>query len=595
MGLIAGDLVSSPRGVWERDYKGPPASKMATGGSAKVVEDPEEASAFPESSPKNGVPGGEEVLEIENPIEFIDPLPNDFECSLCLQYLKQPALTSCGHHFCKECIDRAVERSRKLKQDPACPLCKEQDFQMFIDRKTERKISSLRVYCLKKSRGCRWEGELGCLNHHMDLKEGDCVFVEVECEFSEMGCTTRVLRKDMLKHMEENTHKHIILMSVLGSKMGGSLELNRKLQERRAEMLPNMQLCHRDEEFQQRLEGLEKKLEMKSEDMEQQLKVKDQELANVGERLEEKDDQLAEVKGQLQEKGKQLSKIEEQVKQLSKVEEQVKEKEGRLSVVEKKLGEKEKQLIIVEQRLKEKDKEQAEVKKSLQEQEQHIQELQNSLQRKEEQANIKRKLQEQQDGMQRQLQTSENDLKQRIVQLEKQLQEKDRNLEKELGAQIMSVRNDLDGRCPFLPFDFVMPNFTKLKASNTTWYSPPFYTQHGGYRLSLRVDANGLGSVKRVGWCLYTEPGEYDELLKWPRVCHTCYIQLLNHCTGKWEREQCCAAGTFKKPAPARRRQCFDCWHHIPHSGLEYNAETKTQYLKNDCLHFRITKIDFRD
>ena len=68
---------------------------MATG-NAKVLDDPDETGAFPESSPKNGngVPGGEEVLEVENPIEFVDPLPKDFECSLCLQYLKQPTLTS---------------------------------------------------------------------------------------------------------------------------------------------------------------------------------------------------------------------------------------------------------------------------------------------------------------------------------------------------------------------------------------------------------------------------------------------------------------------------------------------------------------------
>ena len=333
---------------------------------------------------------------------------------------------------------------------------------------------------------------------------------------------------------------------------------------------------------------------MKNEDMEQQLKVKDQELANIGERLKEKDVQLAEVKWQLQEKGKQLSKIEEQVKQLSKVEEQVKEKEGRLSVVEKKLGEREKQFISVEQRLKEKDKEQAEVKRSLHEKDQQIEELQNSLQRKEEQADIKRKLQEQQDGMQRQLQMSEKDLKQRIAQLEKQLQEKDRNLEKELGAQIMSVRNDLDARCRFPPYNFVMHNFTNLKASSTEWYSPPFYSHPGEYRLSLRVDVNGHGGYKGkyVSLCLYTEPGEYDDLLKWPRGGPRCYINLLNHCSGKWEREVCCAFGTFKKPAPAR--QCIDCWHTIPHSDLEYNAEKKIQYLKNDCLHFRITKIELQ-
>ena len=73
-----------------------------------------------------------------------------------------------------------VERSRKLKQVPVCPLCKEQDFQMMLNRNVERKISSLRVYCLKKPQGCGWEGELGSLNHHMDLKEGDCAFVDTD-------------------------------------------------------------------------------------------------------------------------------------------------------------------------------------------------------------------------------------------------------------------------------------------------------------------------------------------------------------------------------------------------------------------------------
>ena len=97
------------------------------------------------------------MLEIENPVEFVDPLPNDFECSLCLQYLKQPALTSCGHHFCKQCIDRAVDRSRKLKQVPTCPLCKEHDFQMFIDRTSESLKDLMRLgttwYQLESCRG----------------------------------------------------------------------------------------------------------------------------------------------------------------------------------------------------------------------------------------------------------------------------------------------------------------------------------------------------------------------------------------------------------------------------------------------------------
>ena len=50
---------------------------MATGGNAKVLEDPDETG---QSSPKNGVPRGKEVLEVESPSKFVDPLSKDFEC-----------------------------------------------------------------------------------------------------------------------------------------------------------------------------------------------------------------------------------------------------------------------------------------------------------------------------------------------------------------------------------------------------------------------------------------------------------------------------------------------------------------------------------
>jgi len=30
----------------------------------------------------------------------------------------------------------------------------------------------------------------------------------------------------------------------------------------------------------------------------------------------------------------------------------------------------------------------------------------------------------------------------------------------------------------------------------------------------------------------------------------------------------------------------------IAHTDLEMNAQKQTQYLKDDCLHFRITKIE---
>ena len=71
---------------------------------------------------------------------------------------------------------------------------------------------------------------------------------------------------------------------------------------------------------------------------------------------------------------------------------------------------------------------------------------------------------------------------------------------------------------PFSPVDIVMDDFEKLKKSNDIWYSPPFYTHLGGYRMCLRAYANGVGTGKgthvSVFVCLMR--GEFDDLLKWP-------------------------------------------------------------------------------
>ena len=178
------------------------------------------------SAPK----GGEETRTDDyerDQIVFLDPLvalPEELKCSICLLGFEYPILTDCGHHFCQACIAPIVSKNRN------CPLCNEKGFRTFPDKSTDRKIKSLKIKCKKSVEGCEWVGEYGRLEHHLDAKEGDCEFVKVECDFSSAGCTTRSLRKELPQHMEANTHKHFILMSVASPKAGSETE--RQLQER---------------------------------------------------------------------------------------------------------------------------------------------------------------------------------------------------------------------------------------------------------------------------------------------------------------------------------------------------------------------------
>lgn len=43
------------------------------------------------------------------------------KCSICIDVLKEPVTTTCGHTFCKSCLDRHITCS-----DQQCPLCKSQ-------------------------------------------------------------------------------------------------------------------------------------------------------------------------------------------------------------------------------------------------------------------------------------------------------------------------------------------------------------------------------------------------------------------------------------------------------------------------------------
>ena len=68
------------------------------------------------------------------------------------------------------------------------------------------------------------------------------------------------------------------------------------------------------------------------------------------------------------------------------------------------------------------------------------------------------------------------------------------------------------------PVDIVMDDFEEHKMKADTWFSPPFYTHIGGYKMCLKVYANGFGNGKgtHVSVFVLLMRGEFDDHLKWP-------------------------------------------------------------------------------
>ena len=84
-----------------------------------------------------------------------------------------------------------------------CPLCKKKPFNGFIDKRFERQLHQLKVYCIYRPKGCEWVGNLGKLDQHLSIgrESGECQFVVIECPIS-VECKEHFLRKNLLNHID---------------------------------------------------------------------------------------------------------------------------------------------------------------------------------------------------------------------------------------------------------------------------------------------------------------------------------------------------------------------------------------------------------
>ena len=116
-----------------------------------------------------------------------DPgLLEELKCPICLELVDEVQLTSCGHVFCAGCI----------KTLNSCPVCKA-ECQIFPDNRTMRQIRNLQVKCLNSEHGCKWQGDLGECDDHMTRK---CSFEVIPCP---MKCGVRGQRRKMKDHADK--------------------------------------------------------------------------------------------------------------------------------------------------------------------------------------------------------------------------------------------------------------------------------------------------------------------------------------------------------------------------------------------------------
>ena len=138
------------------------------------------------------------------------------------------------------------------------------------------------------------------------------------------------------------------------------------------------------------------------------------------------------------------------------------------------------------------------------------------------------------------------------------------------------------------PVQLTMPEFTRLRRVDSDWISTPFYSHPQGYKLCIRVHANGIlaGKGTHISVYVHLMKGEFDDHLVWP-FRGQINIQLLGGQT------QHAKNIIFDDSTPSEYvgrvtsgERASQGW---GESKYISRVEAEQHFLWNDCLIFRIS------
>ena len=291
--------------------------------------------------------------------DFVEHPSEDFFCPVTFELLLNPHQTTCcGHHLSEKAVNR-LQREGK-----PCPMCKESKLVTMPDKFFKRKASAVLIRCPYKERECEWVGEVGGAKQHMracpkrpwkcqhcdftstfdigikhveqctkhpvpcpneceigmvprcdvEKHRTECPLEPVACEFADVGCSVKVARRDLRRHMEESQQQHLLSATLL------NLKLTRETiaEKDRLLALKEQQLAERDQKLAEKEHQLAEK-DRQIADKDKQLVEKDRQITNNDRHITDKDNQLADKDRQLVEKDRQVANKDHQIAEKDKV------------------------------------------------------------------------------------------------------------------------------------------------------------------------------------------------------------------------------------------------------------------------------------
>ena len=513
--------------------------------------------------PRFKQPGGYDCDFVEKPTSAFQT-----ECSICLQMLREPQLISCcGHSFCGVCIGR-IKNDGKF-----CPLCNAEDFNLMHNKGLERSLNELDVKCSYFEQGCLWVGKLGQLSKHLEKDDSSavCSFVEVKCshdcgdyyerrsikQHEEFQCLKRPFScdycRDFSSSFEDVVYNHYPVCVSYPLPCPNKCDLPYAIERKdlASHVDNDCPLAVIDCDFH--YAGCAVRLPRK--DMPDHLRENITHLSLMAAKLMEKDKQIATITTEITQRQDDLDKevctLKEENERLKQENAKLQESSGvyhsSISALTKKHDDLEKALKCNISTLREEST------------------LQSTKQSQSE-----RTIQSMTDRLQHNVKTFRAELSASIEGLDEKV-------------------SSLSSHSRLPPCSFVMTNFSEKK--HKEWYSQPFHTHNMGYKMCLRVDADGLDTGKgtHMSVFVYLMRGEFDDQLQWP-FRGSVTIQLLNQRGGEGHRVYTLLYNDQTPDIGCRVTvsERADGWGNpkfISHDMLRPN------YLQNDQLRFCISEV----
>ena len=173
---------------------------------------------------------------------------------------------------------------------------------------------------------------------------------------------------------------------------------------------------------------------------------------------------------------------------------------------------------------------------------------------------------------------------------EAQLQERDKKVDI-LVSEVHELRRLVDNIHDKLCVDvsFTMTEFKSKKQYEIHWFSPPYFTHFKGYKMGFSLKFSR--TLTYITIYSYMMRGPYDDHLQWPfkgRVI----IQLLNQLGDHHHYD---FVFDYKDNDGGNRPDREELKFHLKQQldrlqyyQLDYNAYVNCQYLKDDCLKFKV-------